>query len=333
MAQDTIVTREAKQISAWVFEVNGAEVRYKNFDNVEGPTYTLLKSKLVSIKYQTGKLETFEEVIVTRDAEEIKAFVLDTVGVDVKYKKFTNPGGPTYRLAKSKIVSIKYQDGTIKTFEEETLIQDEETPDKTPVDTVTQVTPDVVQSDDITKKNGEITKKRDEKKKKSDEKTKVVDKTHADATVDKGGIFLMPGASVGSALSWSLMAGYMGDWGGYVKAKSNFAPNTKNTADESGVFFKSNYTKIGRTTFSAGVIKRITPTVHLYGGVGYGTKSLLWQDISSTIYKVEDHSYSGIEPEIGVIFQIQRFVISGGASALIGDKTNIEASIGIGYKF
>ncbi|MDR0845580.1 MAG: CsgG/HfaB family protein [Tannerella sp.] len=60
MAQDVIVTKNAEKINAKVLEVNTDDVRYKRFDNPEGPIYTLLKSKIASIMYQNGTVETFE---------------------------------------------------------------------------------------------------------------------------------------------------------------------------------------------------------------------------------------------------------------------------------
>ena len=58
-AQDIIVTKDAKRINAKITEVNVDNVRYKNFDNQDGPVYTLLKSEIASIIYQNGQVETF----------------------------------------------------------------------------------------------------------------------------------------------------------------------------------------------------------------------------------------------------------------------------------
>jgi hypothetical protein len=58
-AQDVIITRDAKKINAKVTEVNIDNVRYKNFDNQNGPTYTILKSQIASIMYKNGTVETF----------------------------------------------------------------------------------------------------------------------------------------------------------------------------------------------------------------------------------------------------------------------------------
>ena len=58
-AQDVIVTKDAKIINAKVTEVNLDNIRYKNFDNQDGPVYTLLKNDIASIVYQNGQVESF----------------------------------------------------------------------------------------------------------------------------------------------------------------------------------------------------------------------------------------------------------------------------------
>jgi len=59
IAQDIVVTKDARRINAKVTEVNVDNIRYKNFDNQDGPVYTLLKSDIASIIYQNGQVETF----------------------------------------------------------------------------------------------------------------------------------------------------------------------------------------------------------------------------------------------------------------------------------
>ena len=59
-AQDVIVTRDSRRINALVTQVNVDDVRYKHFDNPNGPTYMLRKSDIVVILYQNGRVETFE---------------------------------------------------------------------------------------------------------------------------------------------------------------------------------------------------------------------------------------------------------------------------------
>jgi len=61
-AQDIIVTKDSKRVDAKVFEVNINDVKYKDWDNLDGPLYTILKSDIASILYQNGKVETFSNV-------------------------------------------------------------------------------------------------------------------------------------------------------------------------------------------------------------------------------------------------------------------------------
>ena len=58
-AQDVIVTKDSKRINAKVTEVNVDNIKYKQFENQDGPVYTLLKSDILTILYQNGQVESF----------------------------------------------------------------------------------------------------------------------------------------------------------------------------------------------------------------------------------------------------------------------------------
>jgi hypothetical protein len=60
-AQDIIVTKKSERIDAKVLEININDIKYKDWDNLEGPTYTMLKSDIASIVYRNGKVETFSD--------------------------------------------------------------------------------------------------------------------------------------------------------------------------------------------------------------------------------------------------------------------------------
>ena len=61
-AQDIIVTTSSERIDAQIVEVSETEVRYKKADNPTGPTFVLSTSKIVSIVYANGDVQTFEAV-------------------------------------------------------------------------------------------------------------------------------------------------------------------------------------------------------------------------------------------------------------------------------
>lgn len=61
LAQDIIVTKEGKDIQAKVLEITETEIKYLDFENQDGPTYTLNKANVVLIRYQNGKNEVFSD--------------------------------------------------------------------------------------------------------------------------------------------------------------------------------------------------------------------------------------------------------------------------------
>lgn len=59
-AQDLIVTRDSRRIEAKVTEISADNVKYKMFDNQDGPVYTVAKSNVLTIVFQNGQVETFD---------------------------------------------------------------------------------------------------------------------------------------------------------------------------------------------------------------------------------------------------------------------------------
>ena len=55
-AQDIIVTTDAKKIEAKILEVSKTEIKYKELDNLNGPTFVLGTDEISSIIYSNGKV-------------------------------------------------------------------------------------------------------------------------------------------------------------------------------------------------------------------------------------------------------------------------------------
>ena len=66
-AQDSLIMKSGEVIQAKVIEINTAEVKYKKIDNLDGPTYVVLKTNLEIIKYENGTREDFSALISTID--------------------------------------------------------------------------------------------------------------------------------------------------------------------------------------------------------------------------------------------------------------------------
>lgn len=61
-----------------------------------------------------------QDMIVKKDGSIIQAKVSEIGTSEVKYKKWSNPDGPSYAIAKSDILAITYQNGEKETFEDAT---------------------------------------------------------------------------------------------------------------------------------------------------------------------------------------------------------------------
>ena len=60
-SQDILTKKNGEDIQAKVLEVTTGEVKYKKFDNQSGPTFTILKSELLMVRYENGTKDIFSE--------------------------------------------------------------------------------------------------------------------------------------------------------------------------------------------------------------------------------------------------------------------------------
>lgn len=67
-AQDFIIKKNGDELSAKVQEVGTTEIKYKKFDNQDGPTYTILRTEVFMIKYANGTKEVFGADVAVEQA-------------------------------------------------------------------------------------------------------------------------------------------------------------------------------------------------------------------------------------------------------------------------
>ena len=141
-AQDYIILKNGAQIKAKVIEINFSEIKYKLFENPDGPTQTLKRNNVFVIDYPNGYLvispiqgraytrvvrpvadntnkneSTYtqfyaEDIIVLKNGQEIKAKVTEITLSEIKYKLIEQIEGPTRTVAKNDVFIIIYENGT-----------------------------------------------------------------------------------------------------------------------------------------------------------------------------------------------------------------------------
>lgn len=75
VAQDVIVLKYGDLMQAKVLEIGENDVRYKKWENIDGPTYTISIAKILAINYQNGTKDSFANY------EERKVVVADSINV------------------------------------------------------------------------------------------------------------------------------------------------------------------------------------------------------------------------------------------------------------
>jgi len=58
-AQDVITLKNGDEIKAKVTEISSSEIKYKRFDNLEGPTIVIVKNEVFAINYENGTRDVF----------------------------------------------------------------------------------------------------------------------------------------------------------------------------------------------------------------------------------------------------------------------------------
>jgi hypothetical protein len=57
--QDIIITLSGDEIKTKVIEITSAELKYKKYENINGPIYNILKSDVLMVKYENGSKDIF----------------------------------------------------------------------------------------------------------------------------------------------------------------------------------------------------------------------------------------------------------------------------------
>lgn len=143
-----------------------------------------------------------------------------------------------------------------------------------------------------------------------------------------------------SQMSYGLMVAAMRRTGGYIKAKYSFSNTPSDdfecndvgmSGEDGEVQWYTGKTEKSRLSVTGGIVQRLWKPFYLYAGVGYGTRTLVWETVGGKWGKNKDHSLEGVEAEIGGILPAGPMVFS------LGLQTNsfkyLEGNLGIGVIF
>lgn len=71
-SQDVITKKSGEDIQAKVLEINSGEIRYKKFDNLDGPIFVISRKDILMIRYENGTKDIFNN---DRESENISSSI------------------------------------------------------------------------------------------------------------------------------------------------------------------------------------------------------------------------------------------------------------------
>lgn len=99
-SQDIITKKSGEDIQTKVIEVTTTEIKYKKFDNQNGPAFTILKSDVLMVRYENGTKDIFNEekkneTVYSPTQSSGNLFILGQIDASRYYKGYKGAGTGT----------------------------------------------------------------------------------------------------------------------------------------------------------------------------------------------------------------------------------------------
>ena len=101
-AQDIITTKDGTDIQAKILEVTPTEVKYKKYNNLDGPIFTIIKTDILIVRYENGENEVFNNVTSSKKVTATSNYSSNTtepVMEGMKYKELKSNYNPRLYVA------------------------------------------------------------------------------------------------------------------------------------------------------------------------------------------------------------------------------------------
>lgn len=151
---------------------------------------------------------------------------------------------------------------------------------------------------------------------------------------------LLASVDLGFSGGLGFLLGYTLNRNGFYIHYTMPTDSTNSMESSDKIEMEGNRTMINRQIFTAGYIRKMSKSIFLYAGVGYGKKNEYYVNeiydeytFQSRLfkYKIKDKSFEGFESELGVILALGSFTFSYGITST--DFKYFQSKIGIGLRF
>ena len=112
---------------------------------------------------------------------------------------------------------------------------------------------------------------------------------------------------------------------------SSYTCSSDGLLSSGGKFWASGDKRVATTSIVAGLVFELNAWANAYTGVGYGSQSLAWKDITGEWAHVSDWSCKGVDLDMGIVFSCKFLVFSVGVNTVA--FSSLSGTLGLGIKF
>jgi len=126
ISEDIIIKKNGETIKAKVIDIGTDEVRFKLYNDPDGPTISVRKSEIKTMKVEGQtvidvKAGISEDIITKKDGSVLKTKIIELGTNDVRFKLYNNPDGPTMTMRKFDIKTIQIDGQIVYEYKEDPL--------------------------------------------------------------------------------------------------------------------------------------------------------------------------------------------------------------------
>ncbi len=140
-------------------------------------------------------------------------------------------------------------------------------------------------------------------------------------------------------VTYNLRVGRVKRFGYYGAVKTNFSFKRDYDFYEyysnpyyNDIFWSGDY-YYSRFSITGGGIMRLSPSFMLYTGLGYGWKEMYATNLAEEVFQIGGYSDVGVDVEMGMMYSINRFVLSVGYNPFLSTSIPDDHSVNIGIGF
>ncbi len=138
--------------------------------------------------------------------------------------------------------------------------------------------------------------------------------------------------------AFGVMAAWYRKAGFYLRYETNFNDaehsyecSTRRDYSDYGYIWTNGRSKVSYSAFSGGGVVRLCGFASMYAGMGYGSRTLLWQDEQGKYMKVTDCSHRGIVFDAGFLLRMRRLDFSVGTSSVAFSTSSVYVGVGLNF--